>query len=690
MIRRPKLVVILAAIAFMAAGGYGGSVADLLASYGDEDPASESVQATERYGQASGEDAAVGVVALVRLPGGIAEPESRRRVAEVESKLRRDPAVVRVESFYESRNPAMVSRDRNSTWVSGRFRFNADEDAAAERLEEAFAGDRDVVLGGSEVAEAQMGEQVEKDLQKAELLAFPILFLLSLLFFRSAVAALLPLLVGGLSIVFTFVGLRLANEAVDISIFALNLTTGLGLGLAIDYSLFIVSRFREELADGKDKEAAIRRTLATAGRTVLYSSLTVAAALAALLVFPQRFLYSMGLGGAMVALIAAAVALVVLPAVLLLLGERVNALAPKWLRRRAERDARPTEAGFWYRLSRFVMRRPGRVALITTALLIAMGLPFLGINFSTVDASVLPAGQSARTVNDALARDFASDVSSPLTVVAPRAEAARIAQAARSLENVEVVSPPRLLGAGTFAVDVVPRTPALSDETKELVRDLRDVPGSGQVRGQAAHFIDLQESLASHLPLALGIIVIATFVVLFLMTGSVILPIKALVMNVLSLSAAFGLLVLIFQDGRFEGLLDYTSQGALEQTQPILLFAVAFGLSTDYGVFLLSRIKEAYDSGMSNRESVAVGLERTGRIVSAAALLFSVAIGAFATSEVIFIKQVGLGTAFAVLIDATLIRALLVPSLMELLGEWNWWAPRPLARLHHRLGLREA
>ena len=689
MIRRPKLVVVLAAIAFVAAGAYGGSVADRLASYGDEDPASESVRATERYGKASGEDASVGIIALIRLPGDVSDPASRRRVAEVERVLRREPAVARTETFYETRSAAMVSRDRRSTWVSGRFRFNADEDAAAERLEEAFAGRRDVVIGGSEIAEAQVGEQVEKDLQRAEMLAFPFLFLLSLLFFRSVVAALLPLLVGGLSIVFTFVGLRLANEAFDVSIFALNLTTGLGLGLAIDYSLFMVSRFREELAEGAGRDQAIRRTMATAGRTVLYSSLTVAAALAALLVFPQRFLYSMGLGGSMVALIAAVVALVVLPAVLYLLGDRVNALAPKRLRRAAEREARPAQEGAWYRLSRFVMRRPGRIALATATLLIVMGIPFLGIRFTTVDATVLPADHSARVVNDALARDFPSDTSSPLTVVTSSADAPAIARAARSLENVQAVSPPQRLDDATSAVEVVPRTAALSEETKELVRDLRELP-AGQVRGQAAHFIDLQASLGAHLPLALGIVVLATLLVLFLMTGSIVLPLKALVMNVLTLSAAFGLLVLIFQDGRFEGLLDYTSQGALEQTQPILLFAVAFGLSTDYGVFLLSRIKEARDNGMSNRESVAVGLERTGRIVSAAALLFSVAIGAFATSEIIFIKQVGLGTAFAVLLDATLIRALLVPSLMELLGEWNWWAPRPLARLHGRLGLKEA
>jgi RND superfamily putative drug exporter len=380
----------------------------------------------------------------------------------------------------------------------------------------------------------------------------------------------------------------------------------------------------------------------------------------------------------------------VLPAVLYMLGDRVNALAPKRLRRAAERDSRPAEHGAWYRLSRFVMRRPGRIAAATATVLIVMGIPFLGIKFTDVDASVLPRDHSARVVDDAIKKEFPSDVTSPIGVVVARRDAAEFARRARSLDNVKAIVPPRELDGTTSVVDVISAAPPLSGDTKQLVRDLRDVPVDSGVRGQAASFIDLQESLRSHMPIALAIVVLATLVVLFLMTGSLILPLKSLLMNVLTLSAAFGLLVLIFQDGRFEGFLDYTSQGALEQTQPILLFAVAFGLSTDYGVFLLSRIKEARDNGVPDSEAVAVGLERTGRIVTAAALLFTVAIGAFATSQIIFIKEVGLGTALAVLIDATLIRALLVPALMELLGKWNWWAPKPMALLHRRIGLKEA
>jgi RND superfamily putative drug exporter len=539
------------------------------------------------------------------------------------------------------------------------------------------------------VVELEVNEQVERDLRTAELYAFPLLFLLSLLFFRSLVAALLPLLIGALAIVGTFLMLSVASELTTVSIFALNLVTGLGLGLAIDYSLFIVSRYREEMARSGPGLEAMRRTLATAGRSVLYSSLTVAGAVAALAVFPQRFLYSMGIGGFFVALIAAAIALLVLPSVLMLLGPRVNALTPRFLARRAERDARPSPDGFWYRLSRLVMRHPARIAIATAALLIALGLPFLGIRFTSVDAQVLPSSASARQVDDALRAGFPPFRDSPVTL-AGRGDPEPVAAAAADLPGAAAVTPVRRLAGGEWTFDVISRAPPLDERSQELVNDVRGLPGDALVTGRTADYLDLQDSLLDHLPLVLAIVVVVTVVVLFVMTGSVVLPVKQVLMNVLGLSAVFGILVLVFQDGRFEGLLGYTSQGGLESTQPLLLFAVAFGLSTDYGVFLLSRIKEARDAGHSDSEAVAVGLERTGRIVTAAALLFCIAIGAFVTSQIIFVKQLGLGTALAVLIDATIIRALLVPSLMELLGKWNWWAPAPLARLHARLGLGEA
>jgi uncharacterized membrane protein YdfJ with MMPL/SSD domain len=690
--RRARWVVAGAVVLAIAAGAIGGSVAERLGPYSADDPATESVRAdalVERGGVQPGVD----VVALIDTPEGADSPAAAARADRIARELRPDPAVATVAGARQA-GPELVADDGRSTYLAVSFRAGTDDGDAAERLIDRFDGREGVTLGGRAVSEVQANEQVSKDLARAELLAFPLLFVLSLIFFRGLVAALLPLLVGGMSIVLTFLGLRIASELGEISVFALNLVTGLGLGLAIDYSLFIVSRYREELERSGPGFEAMRATLATAGRTVMFSSLTVTAALAALLVFPQGFLYSMGIGGMMVSLIAAAVALLVLPAVLVLLGPRVNALAPRRLRRAADRDARAAQSGAWYRLSRAVMARPGRIALASSALLIVLGLPFLGIKFTSVDPTVLPESATARVVHEALERDYSLGRSDPVIVATRDAgggELRAFAGELRDLPGVEGVSAPRPVGGGVTVVELYPSAPGLADETQDVVREARglDPPFTALTGGPTAAFVDLKQSLVDHLPLAAVVIAVATLVVLFLMTGSVILPLKALVMNVLTLSATFGLLVLIFQDGRLEGLLGYTSQGALEATQPIVLVAVAFGLSTDYGVFLLSRIKEAYDGGASNREAVAIGLERTGRIVTAAALLFCVAIGAFATSQVIFIKELGVGTALAVLIDATIVRALLVPSLMELLGRWNWWSPRPLRRLYERFGLRE-
>ena len=442
---------------------------------------------------------------------------------------------------------------------------------------------------------------------------------------------------------------------------------------------------------------ALRATMRTAGRTVLFSSLTVAVALASLTVFPQRFLYSMGIGGACVALFAALVSLVVLPAVLSLLGPRINAGAPAFLQRRADRDARHEQAGFWYRLSRFVMRRPVVIALSSATLLIAPG-PSVPAHPFHLGRCLDPAQERERSPGGRRASQRLPPVPR-LTHpgrgrrrLPPRRRQGRLR--ASHDRGVAAVNPPQKLGGGVTVLDAISKYPyvdAASKDTVTRIRELPDPTGSNVlVTGVSAHYVDLQASLKEHIPTVLAIVVVATMVILFLMTGSVVLPVKALLMNVLNLSAVFGILVLVFQDGRFESLLGYTSQGGLEQTMPILLFAIAFGLSTDYAVFLLSRIKEARDSGIGDSEAVAVGLERTGRIVTAAALLFSIAIGAFATSKIIFLKENGIGTALAVLIDASIIRALLVPSLMELLGKWNWWAPAPLRRLHERWGVSEA
>lgn len=686
----PKRVLNLGVAAFVVAGVLGAGVADRLAPYGADDPDTESVIANERLEEAGYQE--MGVLVLVE-DVDVRTPAGARAVEEVAAEVRDVDGVGEVVGYAQTRDDAFVARTGDATYL-GIFTEGAGDEGedTAKRVAEALEGRENVLVGGSSLAQAQVGEKVESDLRRAEIFAFPILFLLSLLFFRSLVAALLPLMVGGLAIVGSFFLLRVADEFSDVSIFALNLITGLGLGLAIDYSLFIVSRYREELARVGPGPEALRRTMTTAGRTVLFSSITVAGAVASLMVFPQRFLYSMGIGGLGVALLSAAIALIILPAVLALLGPRVNALAPRVLQRRAERDARPLEEGFWYRLSRFVMRRPGRVAIASASLLIVLGIPFLSINFTSVDAQVLPTSASARQVDDRIRADFPPYRDTPveLFVEGDRAAAQRVVERAAALEGVAEAQPPIRLQDGNHAVRLIADAPPLSDRAQDLVRELRAPDDEVLVTGFTAGYIDLKESLGDHLPLVFALIAAVTLIVLFAMTGSVILPLKQLVMNLLALSAVFGILVFIFQDGRLEGLLGYTSQGGLEATQPLLLFAVAFGLATDYGVFLLSRIKEARDGGMDNTEAVATGLERTGRIVTAAALLFAVAIGAFVTSEIIFIKELGVGTALAVLIDATIVRALLVPSLMAMLGKWNWWAPAPLKRLHARLGWSEA
>ena len=676
---RARAVLAAAVVLTLLAAALGGDVANRLAPHESDDPDTESVRTADRLTGATGLEPVRSIVVLVRSDAGIASPAGRSRVDGVRGKL------AAIDGLGGVTRRAPVSRDGRATFVAARVRADFKEKDVVEKVEDELSGEPGVTVGGTATANVAVGRVVEEDLRTSEALAFPILFVLSLWFFRGLIAASLPLLVGGLSIALTFLGMRIASELTTLSVFSLNLVTGLGLGLAIDYSLIVVSRYREEIARDGAGPDALRRTVTSAGRTVLFSSLTVAAALATLLLFPQRGLYSMAVGGVMVTMIAAAVALLALPAVLTLLGERVNSFAPKRLRRAAESEARG-EHGRWYRLSQFVMRRPAPIAVGSAALLIALGIPFLGVKFTSIDIGVLPDDEAAKQVNTALEREFPPLPTTPIVVTTEgdRAAAAGLAGRLRELEGVAAVSPPERAGEGDlWRIDVASRAAVFDDASEELVRRARalEAPGGVSVGGETAGFVDYKRSLQDHLPLAVIVLVITTLLILFAMTGSVVLPLKALVMNLLTVSAAFGMLVLIFQEGRFEGLLSYTGRDALESSQPVILFAAAFGLSTDYGVFLLSRIKEARDAGASETESVALGLQRTGRVVTAAALLFAVAIGALATSRIGYIKELALGTAFAVLIDATVVRALLVPALMAMLGRWNWWAPAPLRRL---------
>jgi RND superfamily putative drug exporter len=692
-----RLVVMVAVIGAVIAGVFGLGVFNRVSPFGDTDPATQSVQATDRFEAAAGRQIDPGVVALVRT-GGDDAAAAQQRVRAVENQLRAGPDIARVTSFYDSHDRAMISRDGRSTYVVAYFKPVSDKQQQndAHKLLDRFASQKDVELGGQAIVSAQVNSEVSKDLARAELFAFPFIFLLSFLFFRSLVASLLPPALGGLAILVTFFALRIVSSFTDLNVFALNLVTGLGLGLAIDYSLFMVSRYREEAAAAGFGVEALRRSLQTAGRTIVFSSITVAVALASLMVFPQRFLFSMGIAGALVAVVAATLALTVLPALLAVLGPRVNALAPPRLQRAAERDARPDQSGFWYRLSHFVMRRPARIAIASAAFLIALGIPFFAsIKFTDVTAGALPHAASARVVDDALKSEFPPNRTSPVEVVvgapASSPEVRALATRITNLPDVSSVAPVERAGPNNSLLVVAPVSPPLSAATEHLVSAVRAIhtPMYVGVAGETAAYLDLEHSLGAHLPVVLGMVIAATLVILFLFTGSVVLPVKAVIMNFLSLSAVLGILVLIFQEGHLEGLLSFTSQGAVDATQPIFLAVVAFGLATDYGVFLLSRIKEAHDGGAANTEAVATGLERSGRIVTAAALLFAVAIGAFATSQLVFIKELGIGTALAVLIDATIVRAFLVPSLMALLGSANWWAPSPLRRLYDRIGFRE-
>ena len=692
--RRPRLV-LACAVAFGAmAAVFGSSAPNALSSARGDffDPESESLVAAGRLADAQGANPEADAVALVRAGGDVLrDPDAREKVREAAQRLGEDPAVARVRTAYDAAgSPTMISEDGGSTAVLVYLEPEADRNDAASRMLDRFGSEDGVKLGGQAIVAYEAIETVERDLVRAELLAFPLLAALLLWVFRGLVAALLPLLVGALAAAGSLFALRVLAEFFPISIFSLNVVTGLGLGLAVDYSLLVVSRYREESARHVPGREAVRRTLSTAGRTVLCSSLTVAAALASLLVFPLAFLRSMAVGGMLVALLSGGVALVVLPAMLVLLGARIDSLSPRRWRRSADEEARGAE-GRWYRLARAVMRRPGAIAAATAALLTVLALPALDVRFTSVQPSSLPPGSNARQVGEAFEAGFPSGEAAPifLAVSVPdsgdEAASARLGSYAARLAELHAaatVTPPRQVGEDLWRIDVLPSAAPFSDETRELVRSVRasEAPYRVEAGGRTAEFLDQQRSLAKGLPFALAVVFGTTFACLFFATRSFVLPMKAFLLNLLTVAATLGLLVWVFQHGRLEGALGYQGQDALENTMPIVVAVLAFALATDYGIFLLARIKEARDAGATDREAVALGLARTGRIVTAAALLFCVALGAFASSNLVFVKQLGLGAALAVVIDATIVRALLVPSTMTLLGSRNWWAPAVVRR----------
>jgi uncharacterized membrane protein YdfJ with MMPL/SSD domain len=645
---------LLAVLAFVLVAGFiGGPVAGRLSSSGGfVAPGADSQVAVDRIEAATGREAGPGIVLLT-------------------SPAARDAAAGRL-----SRVPGIADVDTPSPrLVTGTLRASADDDDVADEVLTAFRGREDVTVGGGAVAGKQITETVGADLGRAEMLAFPLLILLSLLFFRGR-AALMPLVVGITTVLGTFLVMTLVNTVYDLNIFALNLVIGLGLGLAIDYTLFLVTRFREELAKGAEPREAVATTMRTAGHTVGFSAATVAAALITLTVFPQGFLKSMGIAGASVAIVAATAALVISPALLAIWGRKL---------------ARPVPpASRWHRLAHAVMRHPGIVAATTAAVMLLAALPALRTHWTPVDSSVIPKAKSARTVADALDRGTAAKSPVIAAVSAPgsaRAEVAALADRIGSARGIEQVAPPRYAGDGVWSVEAIATGDPAGGSAQHAVKAIRALPTRLDVRvgGDAAEFVDQQAAIASRLAPAIILLVGLTLVVLWTMTGSVVLPLKAVTMNALTVGASLAPLAVIYQHGHLEGLLGYTSNGGVEPTDFLVTAAIVFALSTDYGVFLLGRIKEEHDRGLDDREAVATGVAATGRVVTAAAILLAVAIGAFSTSSISFIQQIGVATATGVLLDAFLVRTLLVPSLMALLGPANWWSPRPLRRLHATL-----
>jgi RND superfamily putative drug exporter len=697
---RYRRVLVLAGAVFLLAAAFGGPVVSILKSENSDfqDPKAQNQQVLRTIERATGQTAAYGLAALVPSAGDArTDPAARRQSARVVSLLRAQPGFQRAVDYSTTHLPELVSRNGHLGLVLAAFANRDYSTKAVERVRDRLGPASGVRFGGNDVAFNEINKRTSSDLERAEMFAFPILLLLSFWVFRGLVAAALPLLVGGFAIVVTFLLLRLIDQFAGLSIFAVNLVTGMGLGLGIDYSLFVLSRYREELAGGADSRTAIATTLRTAGRTVLYSSITVAGALASMLVFPLRFLYSMGVGGGLVALAAGAVSLVVLPAVLVALGPRIDALAPARLQRSAARSAQPGSQGGWYRLARGVMRRPGLVALLTAVALLVAASPSLRIALAPADAHVLPASSQARQVAETLTTEFPVDASQTITMVvrAPASASRSVAAVARHAQLIAgaqaTAARPAYLGRGVWQVELQPRGADGAPANQRLVKRLRTIaPAPGLlVGGATAWFVDQKAAIAAHLPLSLAILAVVTAGFLFLMTGSLVLPVMALAMNLLTVGVGAGLLVLVFQDGHLGDLFGFAPIGGLEESNLVLLFIIAFALSTDYGVFLFGRIKEAHDHGLATRDAVAHGLERTGRLVTAAALLFCVALGAFATSHIFFVKQLGVGAPLAVAIDATVVRALLVPALMGRLGDWTWWSPGPLRRLHARIGLAE-
>jgi len=708
--RRRKVVLLLGLIVIVLAGMWGGSVTKRLSGGGYYDPNSESVIAANDIKDKLSVPSSDATVLFTSQQQPVTDPQIASSIESALASLPHD-VVPGYLSYATTRQPQLISTDKHATYATLQLAGDTDAEQTASfktvksLLAKANLPGVTLDYAGIVPLNKEISGQVSDDLKRAEALTLPIVLILLVIIFRSLASASLPLAVGICGILSAFAVLRFLTIFVSVSIFAQNLVTMLGLGLAVDYALFMVSRFREELPRQPDTRAALLRTMATAGRTVAFSGVTIAASAVSLVLFPESFLRSMGYGGVAVVLVDVVASLTVLPALLAVLGPRVDALrvSRPWKRKTA--SATTDSHGAWYRLAHSVMRRPLLYVLPIVILLVVMAAPFKNVIFGGYSTKVMPKTSHARMVTDRLSAEFPGNATSPMQVVVESARsrdavAAYVArlQQAHGVTGAQVTA----VKVDNALIQVRYNGDPISSQARSTLDDVRKVPAppgaTVLVGGATAFLVDQLVSIGHVLPWMLVVMAVAMFVLLFLAFGSVVLPIKAIIMNTLSIGASFGAITWIFQSGHLAGSLHFSKLGYLDATDPILMLAVVFGLSMDYEVFLLSRIREEWDAArihgepeaIRNQHAVAMGLQRSGRIITSAAVLLVVVIGAFATSEVTTLKLLGVGMALAILVDATIVRALLVPAVMRLLGGVNWWAPAPLARWWDKHGLHEA
>jgi putative drug exporter of the RND superfamily len=714
----PRIVLGIAAAITIGLLLAGRGVSSLLLPGGNENQSSQSYEASQ-FLQAHFPGSTSNLVLLVSAPPGqtVSAPAVAAEGQALTSRLSRQPSVTGVRSYWQTGSPLMRSADGRYAVIDAKvLGSNTQEDQVYNQVSAQLGGrqgDVTVQFGGEVAVDHSIRDTISADLGRAELVALPITLVILVLVFGSLIAALLPLMVGIITIVGTDAVLRVLTSFTSVSVFSLNLTTALGLGLAIDYALLLTRRFREEQRRGLATREAVRAAVCTAGRTIAFSALTVAVALSSMLVFPLFILRSFSYAGISVVLFAAVTALTVVPAALTLLGHRVNSLDLRRLLTRSRTDERRHEGRAWHWLTALVMGHARLFAIGVTGILIVLLLPFLNVQFGIADYRQLPASAQPRAVQQVLADDFPASPTGVITVLTRGASPAGLADytarvsglanvstvtsAAGSYQHGRLVQPLSPATAGMTSGDaaylsVVPAGPGISPQSEALVRAIRAQPPvfSAQVAGDAATVVDTQDAIGARLPLAVGIIAVATLLLIFLLTGSILVPLLSVLLSALSLTAMLGAVVWVFQDGHGSGLLGFTSTGFIDVTIPVLMFCVAFGLSMDYSVFLISRIRERYDQVGDNRAAVSYGIERTGGVITAAALILAVVLIAVGTSRVTNIKMLGLGVALAVLVDAMVVRCLLAPAVLTVTGRATWWAPGPLRRFQERFGIREA